>query len=168
MIKSCTQGDIDLGILALPISAKYLEVQELFEEELLLVMPPYHPLASKPNIRLSDIEPLPFVLLDEAHCLTDQIITFCRNRSFQPVTVERTSQLATVQELVSLSHGVSMIPNMARILDQSERRVYRSLSGTKPTRKVAAIWNPNRFQSKLLLAFRDQLARTAGKKFPPV
>ena len=30
------------------------------------------------------------------------------------MTVERTSQLAMVQELVSLSHGVSMIPAMAR------------------------------------------------------
>ncbi len=157
LIKSCTQGEIDVGILSLPISAKYLEVEGLFEEELLLVIPPDHPLAEKPHVRLSDIEPLPFVLLDEAHCLTDNILSFCRQRSFQPVAVEHTSQLAMVQELVSLSHGVSLIPQMARLLDQSDRRIYRSLSGTKPTRKVAAIWNPYRFQSKLLKAFRERL-----------
>lgn len=157
LIKSCTQGEIDVGILALPISARYLEIEELFEEELLLVLPPDHPLAEKPQVRLSDIKPLPFVLLDEAHCLTDHIVSFCRQRSFQPVAVERTSQLAMVQELVSLSHGVSLIPEMARLLDQSHRRVYRSLSGPKPTRTVAAIWNPYRFQSKLLKAFRERL-----------
>ena len=77
--------------------------------------------------------------------------------SFHPVGVERTSQLAMVQELVSLSHGVSMIPAMARVLDQSDRRVYRSFAGKKPVRKVGIIWNPYRFQSRLIKAFIDHL-----------
>jgi len=157
LLKSCTQGEIDLAILALPVPTKYLEVEELFEEELLLVLPPEHPLVEKLKIRLSDVEPLPFVLLDEAHCLSDNIVSFCRQRSFQPVAVERTSQLTMVQELVSLSHGVSMIPAMARVLDQSDRRVYRSLTGRKPTRKIAVVWNPYRFQSRLQRAFRERL-----------
>lgn len=157
LVKSCRQGEIDLAVLALPLPAKYLEVEELFTEELLLVLPPEHPLVEKEKIRLSDVEHFPFVLLDEAHCLSDNIVSFCRQRSFQPVAVERTSQLAMVQELVSLSHGVSMIPAMARNLDQSNRRVYRSLSGRKPTRTVVAAWNPYRFQSRLLKAFRKCL-----------
>lgn len=157
LLKCCTQGEIDLAILALPVAAKYLETEELFEEELLVVLPPDHPLVDQPKVRLSDIEPLPFVLLDEAHCLSDNIMTFCRQRSFQPVAVERTTQLAMVQELVSLSHGISMIPAMARVLDQSNRRVYRSLSGRKPTRKIAVVWNPYRFQSQLIQVFRERL-----------
>jgi len=157
LLKSCTQGEIDLAILALPIPARYLDVDELFEEELLLVLPPEHPLVRQETIRLADVEPLPFVLLDEAHCLTDNIVSFCRQRSFQPVSVERASQLAMVQELVSLSHGVSMIPAMARRCDQSDRRVYRSFAGRKPTRKIAVVWNPYRFQSRLINAFRERL-----------
>lgn len=159
LIKSCSQGEIDLAILALPIPARYLEYEELFEEELLLVLPPEHPLVAKEQVKLSDVEPYPFVLLGEAHCLTDSIVSFCRQKSFQPVAVERTSQLAMVQELVSLSHGVSMIPAMARKVDQSDRRVYRSISGKKPTRKVAVVWNPYRYQSRLLKAFRKHLRK---------
>ncbi|QDV17351.1 Hydrogen peroxide-inducible genes activator [Gimesia panareensis] len=157
LLKRCTQGEIDLAILALPVPAKYLEIEELFQEELLLVLPPDHPLVSKPQIRLNDIKSLPFVLLDEAHCLSDNIVSFCRQRSFHPVAVEQTSQLAMVQELVSLSHGISMIPQMARKLDQSDRRVYRSMSGIKPIRKIAMVWNPYRFQSRLLQAFQERL-----------
>lgn len=159
LIKSCTQGEIDLAILAMPVPAKYLEVEELFEEELLLVLPPGHPLVNQEKIRLSDVESYPFVLLDEAHCLSENIASFCRQRSFQPVAVERTSQLAMVQELVSLSHGVSMIPEMARQCDQSDRRVYRSFTGRKPTRTVAVVWNPYRFQSRLVKAFCESLRR---------
>jgi LysR family hydrogen peroxide-inducible transcriptional activator len=157
LLKACTQGEIDLAILALPISARYLEIEELFEEELLLVLPTDHPLVKKEKIRLSDVEPYPFVLMNEAHCLSDNIVSFCRQRSFQPLAVERTNQLAMVQELVSLSHGVSMIPEMAQRLDQCDRRAYRSIAGRKPTRKVAVVWNPYRFQSRLLHAFREHL-----------
>jgi len=160
LLKSCAQGEVDLAVLALPVPAKYLEIEVLFEEELLLVLPPHHPLVRKDKIRLSDVEPYPFVLLDEAHCLSDNIVSFCRQRSFHPVAVERTSQLAMVQELVSLSHGVSMIPAMARQVDQSDRRIYRSLAGRKPARKIGVAWNPYRFQSRLLKAFREHLRQS--------
>lgn len=159
LLKNCTQGEIDLAILALPVPARYLEVEVLFAEELLLVLPTDHSLVDKDKIRLSDVEPYPFVLLDEAHCLSNNIVSFCRQRSFQPVSVERTSQLAMVLELVSLSHGISMIPEMARLRDQSDRRVYRSFVGRKPTRTIGVAWNPYRFQSRLIKAFREVLKR---------
>ena len=165
LLKRCSQGEVDLAILALPISTKYLEIQELFEEELLLVLPVEHSLNELEHITLKDVQPFPFVLLDEAHCLSDNITTFCSQRSFHPVSVERTNQLAMVQELVSLSHGVSMIPQMARKLDQTDRRVYRSMSDTKPTRKIVAVWNPYRFQSRLLQAFQDHLNQHVQNKF---
>lgn len=161
LLKSCTQGEIDLAVVALPVPVKYLAIEELFQEELLLVLPPDHALVDKANIRLSDVKSFPFVLLDEAHCLSDNIVSFCRQRAFQPVAVERTSQLTMVQELVSLSHGVSMIPAMARRRDQSDRRVYRSLANPKPKRTVAVVWNPYRFQSRLLKAFREHLHHRA-------
>ncbi|MFO0863286.1 MAG: LysR family transcriptional regulator [Gemmataceae bacterium] len=154
LIESCRQGEIDVAILALPVHAKYLDTEVLFEEELLLVLPCDHPLTQTRKLRLRDVEPYPFVLLDEAHCLSEQIATYCRQGSFQPIAVERTSQLAMVQELVSLAHGISLIPQMARRLDTSERRVYRSFANPKPTRKIAVLWNPYRFESRLLKAFR--------------
>lgn len=163
LVKSCTQGEVDVAILALPVPARYLEVEELFEEELLLVLPPHHPLVKRKAIRITDVESCPFVLLDEAHCLSDAIVSFCRQRSFQPVAVEHTSQLAMVQELVSLSHGVSMIPQMARELDSSKRRVYRSLTGTKPTRTIVRVSNPYRFQSRLIEEFQKLLRQHASK-----
>ena len=162
LLKAVHDGVVDVAILALPVESRYLEVQQLFEEELLLVVSPEHPLAGKKQIRVSDIESLPFVLLSEAHCLSDNIVSFCRQKAFHPVSVERTSQLATVQELVSLGHGVSMVPAMARQMDQTDRRVYRSLSGPRPARTVAMVWNSYRFQSKLMARFRALLIANAS------
>ena len=163
MIQRCDEGDLDLAIAALPIATKYLKVEELFEEELYAVVAARHPLARKQNVTIDDLKPHPFVLLDEAHCLSGQIVSYCQKRSVQPVAMERTSQLATVQELVALDHGVSMVPAMAQRLDASKRRTYRSISGATPTRKVVMIWNPYRFQSKLLGGFKDSMREHSGK-----
>ncbi len=166
LLHGLADGAIDLALLVRPVEAKYLRVEDLFEEELLLVLSPDHPLCRKRRVSLADIEPLPFVLLNEAHCLTDNVLNFCRHHAIHPVSVEHTSQLATVQELVALNHGVSMIPAMARDLDASDRRVYRSLSGTRPTRHVVMAWNPYRFQSHLLEGFRLRLQHHVRKRRP--
>jgi len=152
LVRACSHGDIDLAIVALPISTKSLEVEPLFSEELLLVLPVGHSLATEDVIKLEAIQGYPFVMLNEAHCLSENISTFCRRKSVQLVTVERTSQLTTVQELVALDHGVSIIPEMARRIDLSEQRIYRSFSGEKPMRTVAMMWNSDRYQSGAIQA----------------
>ena len=157
LIKRCSHGEIDLAILALPILAKQLQIEALFDEELLLVLPVGHPLAAAKAVAIDAVEGFPFVMLSQAHCLSDNIASFCRRKSVQPVTVERTSQLTTLQELVTLNHGVSIVPEMARKTDTSDRRVYRSFSGEKPVRTVAMMWNPDRFQSQAVKTLMEHL-----------
>lgn len=157
LIRRCSHGEIDLAILALPVIARYLEVEPLFEEELFLVTSPEHALAESAEITAAAVEEHPFILLNEAHCLSDNIESFCRKQSVRPVSVERLSQLATVQELVALGHGVSLVPEMARRLDDSERRVYRSFTDAPPTRTVAMMWNSYRYQSKWMKMIMEHL-----------
>lgn len=154
LVQRALHGEIDVALLALPVPKQHLDAQLLFEEELQLVLPIDHPLSKKKHVRLDDLQPYPFVLLDETHCLSNDIVAYCRQRSLQPVSVERTSQLATVQELVSLGHGISLIPTMACKLDESPRRVYRHLAGTPPTRSIALVSNPYRFESRLIKLFK--------------
>ncbi len=157
LLRRVADGEVDVAVAALPVSAKYVEVEPLFEEELLLVTGVDHPLARKDDVTASDIADLPFVLLGEAHCLSDAVATFCRRESFHPVTVERTAQLSMVQELVALGHGVSLVPAMARARDASPERVYRSLTGVRPTRTVAMVSNPYRYLSRITRSFQEHL-----------
>lgn len=161
LITRLSEGEIDLAILARPLELKYLEIEDLFAEELFVVLSAENPLAHKKRLQLCDLEAEPFVLLAEAHCLTGNILGHCRQKSLHPVSIERTSQLMSVQELVSLNHGVSLIPAMARAVDSSDRRVYRSLGDPKPTRQIVMAWNPFRFQSKLVDAFKEHLRHCA-------
>lgn len=163
LLTRLAEAEIDLAILARPFETKYVEIEDLFAEELFVVLSVENPLSRKRSLQLVDLENEPFVLLSEAHCLTNNVLNLCRQKSIHPVSIERTSQLMSVQELVSLNHGVSLIPAMAKEVDTSNRRVYRSLGDPKPNRQIVMVWNPFRFQSKLVEAFKCMLREGSYK-----
>ncbi|MEM7453504.1 MAG: LysR family transcriptional regulator [Planctomycetota bacterium] len=167
IVRLCRDGDVDLAIVALPINEKYLEVESLFDEELILVMPKGHHLEKKKRISLTDIQDFPFITLDQQHCLSDNIAEFCQRRSVAPVTIERTNQLATIQELVALHHGISIIPAMARELDKSKRRVYRTFTGERkterPLRTIALLQNPYRYEHRFVAMFKQFMREYAAR-----
>ena len=102
VVKRLRHGETDAALLALPFDSTHLEVVPLFEEELQLVLPAGHELADRKRITLRTLREYPFILLDEAHCLSDNVISFCHRKAFQPITTGRFTQLATVLELVAL------------------------------------------------------------------
>jgi len=159
IVRGCCAGEIDVGLLALPIEADLLEVEPLFREELRVAVPAQHPLADKRRVTMADLGRHPFILLDEAHCLGEQIVSFCRQQACLPAVSCRSSQLLTVQELVGLGYGISLVPEMACQQDSSQRRVYRSLSGVKPLRTIGMIRHRHRHQSRLAEQFQE-LARS--------
>jgi LysR family hydrogen peroxide-inducible transcriptional activator len=163
IIRLCKDGDIDVAIVALPINEKYLEVESLFDDELILVLPKGHDLEKRKTIRLKDIQEFPFISLDRQHCLSDNIAEFCNRQSFAPITIERTNQLATIQELVALQHGISIIPAMAQQLDKSKNRVYRPFAGEKPTRTIAMLQNPYRYEHRFVALFKEYMRGFASE-----
>jgi LysR family hydrogen peroxide-inducible transcriptional activator len=162
-IQACREGEIDVGFLALPVAASQLEIEPLFSEELLLAMSADHPLAEQKRITMQHVMEEPFVLLSEAHCLGEQVVSFCKQTSCLPSVSCHSAQLLTVQEMVGLGHGVSLIPQMAADADRSDKRRYRSLSGKKPSRTIAMISRSHRHQTRLIREFMQQV-RTSLRK----
>ncbi len=165
LIKQCQLGDLDVGVLALPVPVEHahLELEPLFEEPLWLVLPSTHRLAKgKKPVPIDEIRAEPFLLLDDAHCLSGHIRLYCQSRKLAPVSTGRASQLATVQEMVAHGHGLSFVPEMARKVDASPLRVHKQLDGQAPTRGIGVCWNPYRYQSKLSVRFLNLLRSEAG------
>lgn len=157
-----TAGEIDLAVLALPVRDEHLDTDPLFTEELLLAVPTGHRLAGKTAVRLKDLAEEPFVLLNEAHCLSGQTVGFCARHALAPLVTAHLQQLGTVLELVRLGHGVSLVPAMAARTDHDPGRVYRPLAGEKPTRTLGIVWSKLRFRSPLFRAFHETLRAAAA------
>lgn len=157
IVRHLAEGDIEMAIVALPLRAEHVETAPLFTEELVAVLPAGHPLAKKPRLTLKDLAAEPFVILNEAHCLTGNTLSFCARHALAPLVTSRSHQLLTVLELVRLGQGVSLIPRMAVPKGKDPGRVYRTLSGDRPTRTIAVAWNRMRYQTQLFKRFRQFL-----------
>ena len=154
IIEGLTTAEIDIGLLSLPIEDDHLTTELLWSEPLLLAVPPAHPLAQGPRANWSDLEEQPAIVLHEMHCLGQQIRSFCRERHASPRILCRMSQLATIQSLVSLGLGVSIVPQMLADTDHTGELVYLPFADDHPpTRPIAVAWHPLRAHSPLATAF---------------
>jgi LysR family transcriptional regulator, hydrogen peroxide-inducible genes activator len=147
--------DLDLALVSDPLEERGLQTRELFDEELLLALPPNHRLVDRVDISLEDLENERFILMKEGHCLGDQVLSFCHRRDFRPQISFRSAQLETLQALVGAGLGLSLIPEMAVQRAGKDRPVYRGLQGFKPRRKILAVWLKQRTMRRAAREFLE-------------
>jgi LysR family hydrogen peroxide-inducible transcriptional activator len=140
LLKLLLACEIDFALASEPIHDQRLEVRDLMEEELLLALPPGHPLTRKRVVNASDLEGERLIVLKEGHCLGDQVLRFCDRRDVRPQISFRSAQMETVQALVHAGLGISLIPAMAVRTKRNGLPKYRSLQSPRPKRKIVAVW----------------------------
>jgi LysR family transcriptional regulator, hydrogen peroxide-inducible genes activator len=163
LMKLLLTCEIDFAIASQPIGNDQMEVLELFSEELLLALPPGHPLARKRTVSLSDLENQKFIVMKEGHCLGDQVLGICNRRDLQPSISFRSAQLETIQALVRSGLGLSLIPAMAAQSERNDLPEYRSVQPPKPARKIVAVWPRHRPLRRAAGEFLKMLSRRVSK-----
>lgn len=106
-------GKVDVGIIASNEKRQGLASTELYTEEFALVVPADHPLAGRRDVPIEEVQELELLLLDEGHCLRDQILDLCRtaknsNSTHQNAT--RAAGLTTIVQMVAAGLGATLIP----------------------------------------------------------
>jgi DNA-binding transcriptional LysR family regulator len=151
-------GELDVGVMALPIRDERLHVEKLYPEPLVMALPPKHRLVRKEEVRLADVVDEPFILLDDVHCFGDQVLSFCHRGGLEPRVVCRGEQIVTLLAMVATGEGVSIVPQMAALADKAKACVYRPLGKPSPTRTLCAVWHKQRYRPESLRAFVSVLA----------
>jgi LysR family transcriptional regulator, hydrogen peroxide-inducible genes activator len=146
LLAGLCEGNLDVAIAAAPISGERLTFEVLGSDPLLLALPKAHRLARARRVSWESVKQEAFVLINEMHCLGEQIHGLCRGQGFQPRVVCRSSQIATVQELVELGQGVSLLPQMACKPGGEAGVVYRKIDGADLSRTVVAVRHTQRYE----------------------
>lgn len=144
LLKLVHAYEIDFAVVSEPIVDDRLTVTELFTEELLLALPPRHPLAKKRTLTSADLRDQKLIVMKSGHCLGDQVLGFCERQEVKPRISFRSAQLETVQELVCAGLGLSLVPAMARRTHSRRAPEYRSLQAPSPARKIVLVWPQQR------------------------
>lgn len=150
-------GELDIGVMALPVRDERLHVERLFAEPLVVALPATHKLAARDEVKLADVLDEPFILLDDVHCFGDQVLSLCRRGGAEPRVVCRGEQIATLLGMVAAGLGVSVVPEMAAVGDADPGRVYRPMARPAATRTLCAVWHKQRYRPPSVRAFVDAL-----------
>ena len=155
LVQGLRDRELDLALLSPPLPGQ-LESLPIFSEELLLALPPHHPLAGRDAVHLDELRELPFILLHESHCLGEQALVYCHQNEFRPRVSCRSEQLETVKQLIAAGLGVSLLPAMA--CGEDGALVYRRMRDPKPSRAIHVAWGRQQSLSRAARAFRRFLA----------
>lgn len=114
LLQQLRDGQIDAGVIALPSEASGLIEVPLYREEFVVVLPEGHPLGGRDDLTLEELHQIDLLLLDDGHCLRDQVLDLCRRASVNPSeaanTVTRAASLTTVIQLVVAGLGGTLVP----------------------------------------------------------
>jgi LysR family transcriptional regulator, hydrogen peroxide-inducible genes activator len=142
LLEKLHAGEIDLGILALPVDLAGLEVRELYEEPFQVAVPAHHRLAQRAAVRLEELQNESLLLLTEGHCLRDQALALCSRAGVQEHQDFRATSLETLRQMVAAGAGVTLLPELAGKGAYGSTRgvAIRPLARPVPTRHVGAVW----------------------------
>jgi len=142
ILERLESGDIDLGVLALPIAADGFETQELFTEPFVVAMPDHHRLAKRDHVKIDDLNGETLLLLEDGHCLRDQALEVCSRVNLHEKQDFRATSLETLRQMVATGAGVTLLPELASrgAYGNAKGVTIRPFTRPAPSRQVGGVW----------------------------
>lgn len=142
MLERLRAGEIDAGILALPVDLDGLEALPLYDEPFVLVAPADHRLAKGGPVRTADLAGEAVLLLEDGHCLRDQALDICSRAGLHEKQDFRATSLETLRQMVASGAGVTLLPELATRGAYGAARgvAVRAFAKPAPVRRIGVIW----------------------------
>jgi LysR family transcriptional regulator, hydrogen peroxide-inducible genes activator len=166
MLDHLQAGDIDVGILALPVPVEGLVERALFDEPFVVAVPEQHALASRKSVKATDLNGETLLLLEDGHCLRDQALDVCARAQLHEKQDFRATSLETLRQMVASGGGITLLPLLASSGAYGNARGVVTLPFTKPApvRHIGALWRKTSARGTAIEAVCEIIAETAGKQ----
>lgn len=145
LLEKIKSGELDIGVMALPVDEPGLVAQPVYDEVFRLLCPPDNPLAKQKSISASALLEAQLLMLGPGNCFRDQVLDLCSPASRQlgasPHILEGSS-LETIRHMVASGVGVTVMPASAvdDIGPKDKLLRVRPFAEPQPTRRVALVW----------------------------
>jgi LysR family hydrogen peroxide-inducible transcriptional activator len=165
LLEKLRSGELDMGILALPVDLDGLEAVSLYEEPFMLAVPASHALAERDRVRVDDLKGEKLLLLEDGHCLRDQALEVCSRVRVSEDQDYRATSLETLRQMVAAGHGVTLLPQLAAETPVGVAKGLRVKPFVRPTpaRTVGAVWRKSTTRGKAIEAVANSI-RAAMKE----
>lgn len=159
--------EIDLGILSLPIADKEIHSISLFKEEFIVYDTSTTTKQNK-KYTISDIDVNRLWLLEESHCLTNQIEKIChlRNKSRgKSNLVFKSGSILTLLKLIHQSNGITLLPKLATHQTNLIKKKYvYDLEAPIPVRDIGIATHINFNKKRILEILNKEIVKAVEPK----
>jgi LysR family hydrogen peroxide-inducible transcriptional activator len=168
IVASLKTGDVDIGLLATPLNDPKLDEHPVFYEEFFAYASANEKVSRKRYLLPKDIDMSKLWLLEEGHCLRNQVLDLCelKKKDFASDRLHyETGSIETLKNLVDHHHGITILPHLATLdLSRKQKEKIREFAHPKPVREVSLVVNKIFHRNSLLKALRDEIE----KQLPPM
>ena len=163
IIHRLSRHELDAGILAIPLHQPGLNEQPLFYEEFVLYGPPGDKVLKKKYVLPADIDVNRLWLLEEGHCLREQVINLCelknKERSMHQLDFAAGS-IETLRRMVEINQGLTILPSLAlKYMSATQKKNIRQFKKPAPVREIGLVTYRFFVKEKLIKALYDTILR---------
>jgi LysR family hydrogen peroxide-inducible transcriptional activator len=154
IVEKLKTAEIDMAILATPLSNPNLFEIPLYYERFVGYVSPSDPLYKQENITAKELPIERMWILEEGHCLRNQVFNFCeQEKGSIHETIYEAGSIDTLVKIVDLIGGYSIIPELhIDLLSERQKENLRELVNPEAAREVSIIIRPDFVKEALLNA----------------
>jgi LysR family hydrogen peroxide-inducible transcriptional activator len=169
IIAALRNNEIDAGLVSTPLEENGIKEYPLFYEPFVGYFSEGEAALKKRLIIPSDIELERIWMLNEGHCMRNQIINLCSDQ-VQKLQADRkyryeSSNVETLRKMVDKNGGMTVLPELATVEfheDQMER--IRYFEEVEPVREISLITNDYFVRKRLLQSLMDEILEMVPEK----
>ncbi len=154
LVRALEFGKIDAAILSTPENASLNLIERtLYYEPFVVFANEKHPLLKNQKVKISDLQTYTPTLLDETHCMRDQVGEVCGNAarlSSQMKLVQGTLPMLLV--IVDQGESFTLLPILAvhSLTPHQQKKQIRPILNPAPTRKVSLVFHKSFVKKSLI------------------
>jgi LysR family hydrogen peroxide-inducible transcriptional activator len=168
IIQQLKQGTLDCGILSTPLHESTLTEIPVFYENFVAYASKNSKLYKKKTISPDDIDMEEIWVLNEGHCMREQVLNICQRRKatkgFQHFEYN-TGSVETLKRMVDMNNGATILPELAlaEMSDRQRDRV-RYFKSPEPAREVSIVMHRNFLKRRMIEALKNEILDFVPKR----
>lgn len=168
IIQQLKNDQLDCAIMASPVKDKNLNEEPLYYEEFVAYVSPSNKLFKKTNVKGSDLDLSDIWILNEGHCMRNQVINLCgeRKKNTNKARFEyQTGSVETLKRIVEQDDGITILPELA-VMDMGDDQMdlVRYFKSPEPVREISMFTHRYFVKKKLIKTLMESILETVPAK----
>ncbi|MCU0388148.1 MAG: LysR substrate-binding domain-containing protein [Chitinophagaceae bacterium] len=154
---------LDAAILATPLRQPTLSETPMFYEQFVVFAAPGSSVMRKKYLLASDIDIHKLWLLEEGHCLRNQVLDLCELKRKESASFQldyEAGSIETLKKLVRINEGITIIPELSLLdLSETEMDQIRFFKPPVPVREISMVTYRHFIKERLISAVVDTILK---------